>query len=710
MTDTNSYLLSDARKALKQHRLLSAIESLQGMATLLKAWNESEELESISNSYHTLLTYFSQGTQDPERLLLYKQFICRSYEISDRLERLNELNNDSSFYTTTLHTLQKLKGSNTPLSSFLQKDVDYRDLFHAVWLSAPWKQEDEHAVFAFLSDRDIDVIRKCLVLSAMTLGAMKFFDIAKTRILIQYLSSDNNLLRARALAGTIFIVASYTDRIALYPQISAQLSLLLDNPKFVQDIELIQAQLFLSLETKRIERNLQEEIIPQMMKRMESLKLNRSLGLDEIKERLAEADLNPEWESDGKPSKLAQYMKEFAELQQRGADLYIGTFKMLKQRFPFFREISNWFCPFSMTHPEIPASAQHNKTLDVLLQSNGLCDSDKYSFCLLADQFKNSIPDEALKGMIADKNIELSQIQNQSLNENEFKECLRSYIQGFYRFSNLFIYNQQFPNPFKQDLFIANYEPFNHLLEDRTWLIRMADFTFKDKSYLIARSLFERVPLKDRTATMCQKLGFCYEQVNNLEEAVKAYTWAYDLKPSDSWTLRRMSTCLRMTAQYEKALTYYNLLSQTYPEDANIAFRQGECHLHLEQYDEAFKGFFKADYLQENSGKTMCALAWCSLLTQKYEQAERYYNKILNAKPTQTDYLNAGHTAWLAGNLPLAIQRYTLCLPTESPETFLNEDASLLREQGVTEDDMNIMIDAVLNSRKTGTDRHTSLV
>lgn len=41
--NTPKYLLDDARKALNEHRLLSALDSLRGMAHSLKAWNEAEK-------------------------------------------------------------------------------------------------------------------------------------------------------------------------------------------------------------------------------------------------------------------------------------------------------------------------------------------------------------------------------------------------------------------------------------------------------------------------------------------------------------------------------------------------------------------------------------------------------------------------------------------------------------------------------------------
>lgn len=700
MTDTNSYLLSDARNALKSQHLLSAIQSLQGMATLLKAWNEAEELEDLSNAYHTLLSYFSQGIKDPDRIRLYNNFVCRSYEISDRLERLNVLKNDAHIYTVSLLDLQKSTGTDTHLSDYLQTKPDYKNLFRAVWLSAAWKTEEESAINRYLNDAETDPTYKCLVLSATTLSTMYFFDIAKFRTLLQFASSENALIRTRALTGIVFTVIFFADRIALYPQVSAQLKLLTDSKQFIQEFGLIQAQLFLSLETKRIEKNLQEEIIPHVMKQVEHIKLNQSLGTDELNRQMTEELLNPEWKKNAETDKLAQYMQEIEKLQQRGADLYMGTFKMLKQKFPFFREISNWFYPFTLDHPEIPSTSRNNKILQLLLQGQGLCDSDKYSFCLITHQLKNSLPEEKLQEFISQNRNNLNTLTPAGESTQDFKELLRSYIQGFYRFCNLYVYRQDFPNPFQQDLLLVNYSPFHIILQNKEFTRRIADLAFQDQAYAIALSLYTALPVQHTDITLYQKIGFCYEQEQQLDEAIEQYTAAHDINPSDTWTLRRLSACLRTTGKYQEALSCYNSLADIYPEDANIAFRQGECHLLLHQYDEALKAFFKSDYLKENSLRTMRALAWCSLLTQKYSQAEQYYQKIISNNPTPTDYLNAGHAAWLSGNTALTISRYLKAVPTEGKTDFLQEDKDMLHQNGITDAEISIMTDAVLSAMK----------
>lgn len=94
------------------------------------------------------------------------------------------------------------------------------------------------------------------------------------------------------------------------------------------------------------------------------------------------------------------------------------------------------------------------------------------------------------------------------------------------------------------------------------------------------------------------------------------------MKPRSAWTLRRLAATLRNLGAYDEALQAYNELADIYPENATVALRQAECHIYLKDYDTAFKFLFKADYLSPDSGNAERALAWCSLLTGKYEQAE----------------------------------------------------------------------------------------
>lgn len=168
------------------------------------------------------------------------------------------------------------------------------------------------------------------------------------------------------------------------------------------------------------------------------------------------------------------------------------------------------------------------------------------------------------------------------------------------------------------------------------------------------------------------------------------------LKPHSKWTIKRLATCARTTGNYEKALDYYTQLEEFLPEDADVAIHQAESLICMQRYDEAFKYLFKANYLNPQSTLATRALAWCSLLTGKYEQAEKYYQKVLAQSPTPTDYLNAGHTAWLQGHIAEAVSRYRKSLNNETHTlNFIKEDEDLLKRAGLTNEDLAMMRDAL---------------
>lgn len=711
INETHTYLLADIRKALKARQLLLALQSLRGLSALLKASVEADEVETLCSSYSMLLSYMTQGAEDPQRKDMYRQFIRRAYELSDTLERKAVLADNTSFYRTSLGVLEKMHGVPCEFPRLIKSGCELRDIFDAVWLSGQLTTAEETVLDEYLLDEGGESTGRLLVTSALTLGGMLFFDIAKFRILLDTSLSTDPALRVRAITGILFVHMAHPGRLALYPEVRTRLCLMADSERFKRELEMLQAQLFLSIETKRIEKNLRDEIIPQMMKRMENMRIDRSLGIDELGEKLGEADLNPEWEDDGTPSKLVEYMNEFVELQQRGADMYMTTFKVLKQRFPFFKVAANWFWPFSLRHPEIPDSARKSDTLKVLLHSAGLCDSDKFSFCFMVAGMPNLSTSGANAGIMEKLPYEMRQAieKNGTQSQPSYKELLRSYVQGFYRFCNLFIHREAFPNPFSNNLFIVDYPPFDTLLEDDDFLLRMADFAFKDKTYALARNLYERVEREKLTAGMSQRLGYCYEQEGQTDKAVDFYELANALKPDSEWTLRRLATCQRLIGNYSESFRAYSELATLRTEDANVSLHQAECLIHLERYEEAFKFLFKADYLAPDSVQTTRALAWCSLLTQKYAQAERYYETILAGTPSPSDWLNAGHTSWLQGKVGEAVTRYRQSVAaakksgaTDIAENFLATDLPLLRRAGLSEEEIALMSDAV-NSESLNT-------
>ena len=292
---TYKYLYKDALTALKSNQLFLALQSLQGMAATTKSWNVKEEIDNIVDSYQILLSYFAKGINDPDRTKLYKQYITRAYELAEILLREGNLKDETTFYTSTFNTLKKMKGEHFLLSELLTPSTSVRDMFDAVWTSGAWNNDDTNAIYNYLSNSDISEEAKCVLLSATTLSTMQYYDIAKVKLLLDQTLSDNIRLRVRALTGIVLATSCFPERLKLYNQAFTQLKLTSESESFAEELSTLQLQLFISLETKQIERKFEEKIIPEMMKHMETFRVNSSLGFDNQNDRLTDEDLNPAW-------------------------------------------------------------------------------------------------------------------------------------------------------------------------------------------------------------------------------------------------------------------------------------------------------------------------------------------------------------------------------------------------------------------------------
>ena len=97
----------------------------------------------------------------------------------------------------------------------------------------------------------------------------------------------------------------------------------------------------------------------------------------------------------------------------------------------------------------------------------------------------------------------------------------------------------------------------------------------------------------------------------------------------------------------------------------------------------------------------MRAIAWCSFLTEKDEQARGYYKKILELKKARyNDYLNAAHVEWITHNNATAVELYKkakeLCADDETFFAQLSKDAVTLTERGASEGEITLLRDLLV--------------
>ena len=701
MTDTYQYLLEDTDKALGNENLLSAITSLKGAANCLQLAAEEEELEQMDNTYEMLLSYYIKGAEDPSRTKIHASLLRRCYELLNTLRRKGEIAHNETHYARTYTTLQTICcGEPSVTQLFADRISDHRTLFDTLLTSALLTQPEEEAIGAYLSNGDVLLEMQCTALSALTLSALKFFDIAKFHLLFNAAHSEECMIRVRAITGLVFVVYSHPECMDYYPEVFARLMLWMDEKGVAQELEDLQTQLFLSLDTKKLDQKLNGDLMPKIMKKIKDASKDLPANLQDLHDGLTDPELNPEWNSQGN-EELEKMFKEFSELQQKGADLYMGSFKNLKQRFPFFNRAANWFIPFTYNHPEIPADSRKNPFLTITLRAGSLCDSDLYSLSLMAE-FSPTLNIEAMR-----ENMPKEMMAEIPLTEDgpdvpgrsaSYKDAVRSYVQDFYRFCNLFTFRKDYPNPFTEDLFLGESEPFDYVFLGSSIVERLADFVFKDESYSLAHHLFFYIQSSERSALVWQKMGFCCEKLKDYDSAADYYAQALEKDPSGIWTKRRLAECLKRLGRNAEAELHLLELEQKNTEDVRVALLLAECFIEEELYEEAFKRLFKIEYLSPSNTQAKRAIAWCSLVTGKLEQAEKYYDRIASAPKglSPADWLNVGHTRWLLGKTSEAVDAYCRALTPEADVSeLLENDKDLLMKAGKSKEDLLMMVDAV---------------
>lgn len=715
---------------LEQKRLKEAQVQLEVFLWNCNDWTLRNRLEQAKTSYQYMLQYMRQGVNDPERQKLYRQLLAETWEVAEQT-RVSLLDEVSTHYYHALHKNKRNMVAGYGMSSWLKVLESFQDdmavcqlmpdnkksldnalkrheetaqyLFLTTWGNSGWTMEEEQEAKTYLDSDLLPVNDLCLFTGAILLSLMECFDPRKFSWLLDATMHADTQVSQRALVVLAIVLHIHSNRLWLYPELEARLSLLNEDGSFGKQLNRIYIQLLRSQETEKIDKKMREEIIPEMMKNV-SIMRNMKYGFEE---NMDEDDRNPDWEKAFEQSGLGDKIREMNELQLEGADVYMSTFAQLKS-YPFFQNPHNWFYPFDMQHSSIIREfglkpTGDNAILSLILQSGFFCNSDKYSLCFTMAH----IPQ-------AQRNMMLSQMTSQNLNElmDESKSSgLRQYAQrpdvisnqyihDLYRFFKLSQRRHEFRDIFKEEIALHRIPALKDILRKPELLVTIADFHFRKEHPAEALSIYQEIiDMNYADADTFQKAGYCLQKEKRYKEAISAYRKADVLKPDHVWTIRHLATCYRQLRDFASALEYYRKVEAMQPESRNVIFFIGSCLAELERYEEALQYFFKLDLMENDCIKAWRAIGWCSFVSGKFEQAMRYYNKVLALKPIATDYLNAGHVALRLGNMEKVAELYgKVVADSGNRETFLDmfdKDKETLIKLGINEKDIPLIRDLV---------------
>ena len=715
---------------LEQKRLKEAQIQLEAFLWNCNDWTLRNRLEQAKVSYQYMLQYMRQGVNDPERQKLYRQLLAETRELAEQA-RISLLDEVSTHYYHALHKNKRNMEAGYGMSSWLKVLESFPDdmavcqlmpdnkqsldsalqrheetaqyLFLTTWGNSGWTAEEEREARMYLESELLPVNDLCLFTGAVLLSLMECFDPRKFSWLLDAATHADTQVSQRALVIIAIVLHIHPNRLWLYPELEARLSLLNEDGSFGKQLNRIYIQLLRSQETEKIDKKMREEIIPEMMRNVNIMR-NMKFGFEENPE---ENDLNPDWEKAFESSGLGDKIREMNELQLEGADVYMSTFAQLKT-YPFFKEPYNWFYPFDMHHSSIIKEfgfkpTGDNAILSLILQSGFFCNSDKYSLCFTMAHIPQSQRTMMLSQMTSqDLDALMDESKSSALRQYAERPDVISnqYVHDLYRFFKLSQRRHEFRDIFKEEIALHRIPALKDILCKPELLITIADFHFRKEHPAEALELYkELIALNHANADIFQKAGYCLQKEKRYKEAIDAYLKADVLKPDHVWTIRHLATCYRQIRDFASALEYYKKVEAIQPENHNILFYAGSCLAELERYEEALQYFFKLDFIESNCIKAWRAIGWCSFVNGKYEQAMKYYEKILASKPLAADYLNAGHVAWRTGKIEKAAELYSkAALEYGGQEIFremFGKDKETLVRQGISEKDIPLMMDLV---------------
>ena len=727
--------IEDIYRLLDAGRLKEALTQLQAISMQVNQWTLRNRIENLLTAYGYMLQYAGQGMDDPNRKSFYLQTLRTTYELTDETniillsaktsatffdrirtfaiqpsKNYSELQLQLETYTEDVSTAPLLYHEPKRLQSELEKidqthEVALTELFNKTWATPHWTDNESKEANAFLQSMLVSTNDLAVMVSAASLSLLRLIDAKKFGFLLDAYSYDDLQVSQRAIVGIVITIFKHEKRIKLYPELLSRLSLLTEDEGFRKNLHTIQMQLLITRETTKIDKKMREEIIPEMMKNAKQLN-NPKFRFDESEDTEVR---NPECEEWMDKSEITDKIKEMGEWQMAGADVYMSSFAQLKH-YPFFNQLSHWFYPFDLHLPMLaPLKDDFDHSafspLKLIAHSDFFCNSDKYSFCLAMLSMPKAMKDMSMQQM--EEQARMNEEQRDKLEalmqkSKEAKGISRQYIQDLYRFFKLWKRHQEEEDIFRWKFNLWENALLGDILQQEDITKELADYLLQKEYLDEAYSLYQKLmDAHTPIAEVYQKAGYILQKQKRYTEAIRHYEHADILLPDNVWTNKHLAQCYKQSGNIHSALAYYQKVEAVQPDNLNIALQIGQCLARLENYADALAYFYKVEYLEKNPDNARRAIAWCSFVNGKYEEALKYYQLLLQQpSPKPHDWMNTGHVYLVMHQIPQAIEHYQKAQSFEKSHTdFIekfNKDRKALLSQGITTEDLNILLDLLV--------------
>lgn len=486
-----------------------------------------------------------------------------------------------------------------------QEWEEYREkIFDRFVSSGYWNDEERAVVKDTILSPTVDSLTSQLLVSAITLSAATVFDMGKFTLLYDiYRLADDDEVKVRALLGWL-LVSTNCGCYEQQPDFRSFAEQLTEDCKNDPDLlaEIIKAQKMLAVTvfseqksidyTNDIMASLSKRFLGDLKDKVANLleadeDMQNIFGIEDDEETSEESpirsvDINTD--EDGIPNLDVDMDSPLSmdEMMDKGIDILLPQFKMLRDQTEFFTHLYNWFMPFYLKNPHITEALgfvdEKRKFCKAFCSTARSCPADAYSLANLIISHPNEIPenivdcyddpeDEGDGSEPADEEEIVNEFFKEP-GEHRAKRIRINYIRNLLRFSKFYTAKDEIFNildeldddkpayavlagPLFQDEFFDKYR------------MAIARYSFRREFPDLVEVMLEGVPC-DTLEMHFMKGWVCMQKGDDhsLRMAVDHFKKMLKIKPDMKQVYLQLGICYRNLIQVDEYLENFDKLME----------------------------------------------------------------------------------------------------------------------------------------------------
>lgn len=502
------------------------------------------------------------------------------------------------------HDLSKEEQDQASARLYQEWEECREKIFGRFVSSGYWNDEERAVVKDTILSPTVDSLTSQLLVSAITLSAATVFDMGKFTLLYDiYRLADDDEVKVRALLGWL-LVSTNCGCYEQQPDFRSFAEQLTEDCKNDSDLlaEIIKAQKMLAVTvfseqksidyTNDIMASLSKRFLGDLKDKVANLleadeDMQNIFGIEDDEETSEESpirsvDINTD--EDGIPNLDVDMDSPLSmdEMMDKGIDILLPQFKMLRDQTEFFTHLYNWFMPFYLKNPHVTEALgfvdEKRKFCKAFCSTARSCPADAYSLANLIVSHPNEIPenivdcyddpeDEGDGSEPADEEEIVNEFFKEP-GEHRAKRIRINYIRNLLRFSKFYTAKDEIFNildeldddkpayavlagPLFQDEFFDKYR------------MAIARYSFRREFPDMVEVMLEGVPC-DTLEMHFMKGWVCMqkEDDHSLRMAVDHFKKMLKIKPDMKQVYLQLGICYRNLIQVDEYLENFDKLME----------------------------------------------------------------------------------------------------------------------------------------------------